>query len=62
MTRLARHVAIVLRKNPDLTDRQAANAARLLLRDEMTQLAKRSVAVRRGEILDAGGLADAGEQ
>lgn len=60
LTRIARHVATVLRKNPGLTDKQAANAARLLLKDEMTQLALRSAAARRGEVLDATGL-DAGE-
>ena len=60
ITRLAKHVAVVLRKNPSLTDKQAANAARLLLKDEMSQLALRSVAARRGEVLDATGLDQAG--
>jgi hypothetical protein len=40
-TRIARLVAQVLRKNPDLSDEQAAKAARLLLRDEMVQLRKK---------------------
>lgn len=62
MTRLAKHVAAVLRKNPELTDKQAANGARLLLKDEMQQLALRSAAARRDEVLDATGLDDAGEQ
>lgn len=46
LTRLAKHVAAVLRENPSLDDRQAANAARLRLRAEMTQLARRSASAR----------------
>lgn len=46
LTRLAKHVAAVLRENPDLDDKQAANAARLRLRAEMADLAKRSARAR----------------
>lgn len=54
LTRLAKHVAAVLRENPSLDDRQAANAARLRLRAEMVQLARRSAAARRGETASDG--------
>lgn len=47
LSRLARHVVVVLRKNPDLTDRQAAKAAALLLRAEMSALGQRSGEARR---------------
>lgn len=46
LTRLAKHIAAALKKNPDLTPLQAANAGRLLLKDEMTQLARKSAAAR----------------
>ena len=46
LTRLAKHVAAVLRENPALDDRQAANAARLRLRAEMAQLGRKSAAAR----------------
>lgn len=48
LTRLAKHVAAVLRENPELDDKQAANAARLRMRAEMSQLSKRSAEVRKG--------------
>jgi hypothetical protein len=60
--RLAKHVVALHAQNPALDDIQLAKGARLRLRDEMSQLAKRSAAVRRNEVLDATGLRDAGEQ
>jgi hypothetical protein len=45
-SRTARHVATAYAKNPDLTPQQAANAAKLTIRAEMTLLARKSVAVR----------------
>jgi hypothetical protein len=50
LTRLAKHVAAVLRENPELTDQQAANAARLRMKAEMARLSRKSAAARRGEI------------
>jgi len=47
LTRLAKHVAVVLRENPNLTDKQVANAARLRLRAEMLKLAELSAEARR---------------
>ena len=61
LTRLGKHIATALKRNPDLTPKQAANAGRLLLRAEMAELAAKSAAARRGD-LDATGLADCGEQ
>jgi hypothetical protein len=53
-TKIARAVAEVLKKNPELTPLQAAKAGRLLLKDEMTQLARKSAEARK-----AGQLASA---
>jgi hypothetical protein len=47
LTRLAKFVAQVLKQNPDLTPLEAANAARLLLKAEMAQLAQKSAEARR---------------
>ena len=47
LTRLARHVARALKQNPELTEAQAANAARLLLRADMTVMAGKREAARR---------------
>lgn len=46
-TRMIRHVAAILRENPDLTDLQVAKAARLRIRAEMAVLAEKSAAARR---------------
>jgi hypothetical protein len=46
LTRLAKYVAAVLRENPNLDDRQAANAARLRLRTDMAKLAQKSAEAR----------------
>jgi hypothetical protein len=46
LTRLAKFVAAVLRENPTLDDRQAANAARLRMRAEMAQLSRKSAEAR----------------
>lgn len=48
LTRLAKHCIAVLRENPELTDEQAAKGARLRMRAEMAQLAKRSAEARKG--------------
>lgn len=63
LTRLAKHIATALKKNPELTPLQAANAGRLLLRAEMAKLAEASAKARRERAgLDATGLLDCGEQ
>ena len=49
LTRLARYVARVLKKNPDLSEEEAAKAARLLLRADMTLMAERREAARRAD-------------
>ncbi len=49
LTRLARHVAEVLKENPELTAEQAARGARLRLKAEMAVLARKSAAKRRGD-------------
>jgi hypothetical protein len=54
LTRLARYVARVLKQNPELTDAQAANAARLLLRADMTAMAEKREAARRAARQDRG--------
>lgn len=46
LTRLARYVTEVLRKNPELNDLQVARAARLKMRADMTKLAEKSAAAR----------------
>jgi hypothetical protein len=46
MTRMAKYVAAVLKKNPDLTEEQAARAATLLLRADMADLARKSAEAR----------------
>jgi hypothetical protein len=48
-TRMARYVARVLKQNPNLSEREAANAARLLLRADMTVMAEKREAARRAE-------------
>lgn len=63
--RLAKHMAAVHTKNPNLTPEQLAKASRLSLRAEMGQLARKSAAARRirtavDRELDATGLEDAG--
>jgi hypothetical protein len=54
LTRLARYVARVLKQNPELTEAQAANAARLLLRADMTAMAEKREAARRAARQDRG--------
>ena len=49
LTRLARYVARVLKKNPDLSEEEAAKAARLLLRADMTRMAEKREAARRAD-------------
>lgn len=49
LVRLAKYVAQVLRENPDLDDLQAARAARLKLRADMTLMAEKREAARRAE-------------
>jgi hypothetical protein len=47
LVRLAKYVAQVLRENPALDDLQAARAARLRLRADMTLMAEKREAARR---------------
>jgi hypothetical protein len=44
--RLGKHIAAALKANPELTPQQAAKAGRLLLKDEMAQLAEKSKTAR----------------
>lgn len=49
LVRLAKYVAQVLRENPNLDDLQAARAAKLKLRADMTLMAEKREAGRRAE-------------
>jgi hypothetical protein len=62
--RMAKYIAEVLQKTPELTPIEAARAGKLLMRADMARLAKRSAAARQREPLDldATGLADCGDQ
>lgn len=62
--KIAKHVAIVLKENPNLTAEQAAKAGRLRLRAEMTKLSRSRASVKAAERrrlgMDASGLLDCG--
>ena len=45
--RLPNYVIAIVRKNPDLGDKEVAKAARLLLKADMAERAERSAQVRR---------------
>ena len=60
LSRMAGYCIKVLKANPNLTEKQAVKAATLLLRADMAKLARKSAAARRGLVLDATGLEDAG--
>jgi hypothetical protein len=47
LTRMARYVAEVLKRNPELTPLAAARAARLKMRADMTTMAEKREAARR---------------
>jgi hypothetical protein len=44
--RLARHVVTIVRKNPDLDDKDVAKGARLMLKAEMAERAEQSKRAR----------------
>lgn len=49
MTRLIKYAAEIIRENPDLTDLQVANAARLRMKADMTVLARKSAEARKNK-------------
>ncbi len=51
--RLGKHIAAALIANPGLTPKEAAKAGRLLLRDEMLQLSRKSADARKARRTDA---------
>lgn len=56
-----KEAAAVIRANPDLNDREVANAVRLRVRARMATLAEKSAAARRARAgLSARGLLDSG--
>lgn len=59
MARMGRYVYRVLRQNPDLTEKQAINAATLQLRADMAKLARKSARAR-GAVVGVIGLEDGG--